>query len=270
MARVIAVALIATLLAIPGVSEPVMAAKPRCDGLKATIVGSDKSQTMFGTKRDDVIVAKGGVDRIFGEGGDDVICAGPGNDVVDGGVGRDRIFGAYGNDELKGGSGKDLLDGSDGQDACYPAAGGDRVVRCEEADLKVTIVSPASVAAGTPIVFNVVVQNVGVKRAGASTLSIVQTATGVVCGRDHTGTTSIESLWPGGKDGHEASDAFRIEGGCSLGAGADQHLDITATATSANPDDDPANDTATARIVITSPGSLPTPTPTPTPTPISL
>lgn len=270
MARVFAFALIVALLAIPGASEPAMAAKPRCDGLKATIVGSGKSQTMFGTKRDDVIVAKGGVDRIFGEGGDDVICAGPGNDVVDGGAGRDRIFGAYGNDELKGGSGKDLLDGSDGEDACYPAAGGDRVVRCEEADLKVTIVSPASVVAGAPIVFNVIVQNVGVKRAGASTLSIVQTATGVACGRDHTGTTSIESLWPGGKDGHEASDAFRIESGCSLGAGADQHLDITATATSANSDDDPANDTATARIAITSPGSLPTPTPTPTPTPISL
>ena len=265
MARIIAVALIAALLAIPGASGTAVAAKPRCDGLKATIVGSDKSQTMFGTKQDDVIMAKGGVDRIFGMGGDDVICAGPGNDVVDGGAGRDRIFGAYGNDELKGGSGKDLLDGSDGEDACYPAAGGDRVVRCEEADLKVTIVSPASVAAGVPIVFNVVVQNVGVKRAGASTLSLVQTATGVACGSDRTGTTSIESLWPGGKDGHEASDAFRVEAGCSLAAGTDGHLDITATATSANPDDDPANDTATARIVITSPASLPTPTPTPTP-----
>lgn len=270
MSRIIAVALIAALLAVPGASGTAVAAKPRCDGLKATIVGTDKSQTMFGTKGDDVIVAKGGNDRIFGMGGDDVICAGPGNDIVDGGAGRDRIFGGNGNDELKGGSGKDLLDGGEGRDACYPAAGGDRVVRCEEADLRVTIVSPASVAAGAPIVFNIIVQNVGVKRAGASTLSIVQTATGVVCGRDHTGTTSIESLWPGGKDGHEASDAFRIEGGCSLGAGADQHLDITATATSANPDDDATNDTVTARIVITSPGGLPTPTPTPTPTPISL
>jgi hypothetical protein len=263
LARVIVFALIAALLAIPGVGEPVQAAKPRCDGLKATIVGSDKSQTMFGTKRDDVIVAKGGVDRIFGEGGDDIICAGPGNDVVDGGAGRDRIFGAYGNDELKGGRGKDVLDGGDGEDACYPAAGGDRVRRCEEADLKVTIVSPTSVPASAPIVFNVIVQNVGVKRAGASTLSILQTATGVVCGLDHTGTTSIESLWPGGKDGHESGDAFRIEAGCSLGVGSDQHLDITATATSANPDDDPTNDSATARVVITSPGSVPTPTPTP-------
>ena len=155
MARVIVFALIAALLAIPGASEPALAAKPRCDGQKATIVGTAKSQTMFGTKRDDVIVAKGGVDRIFGEGGDDVIRAGPGNDVVDGGAGRDRIFGAFGNDELKGGSGKDLLDGSSGEDACYPAAGGDRVMRCEEAGYREgrPSVSPANVAAGAPIVF---------------------------------------------------------------------------------------------------------------------
>ena len=103
MARIIAVALVAALLAIPGASGPTLAAKPRCDGLKATIVGTDKSQVMQGTAKADVIVAKGGSDRIFSGGGDDVICAGTGNDLIDAGSGKDRVFGGNGNDELKGG-----------------------------------------------------------------------------------------------------------------------------------------------------------------------
>lgn len=266
MARVIVFALIAALLAIPGVSSTAMAAKPRCDGQKATMVGTAKSQVMQGTPRRDVIVAKGGSDRIFSGGGDDVICAGTGNDLIDAGNGKDRIFGGTGNDELKGGAGRDLLDGGEGLDGCYPSAGGDRVIHCEETDLSVSIIAPASVAEGAPIAFAVRVRNLGSKRSGPVEVQLSQVGTAVICGFDHSGSSVLESVWPGA---YVDAD-FSIAGGCAAQAGGIPHLDITATATAANPDDDATNDTATARIEITSPGSLPTPTPTPTPTPVAL
>ncbi len=270
MARIIAVALVLALLAMPGASGPAVAAKPRCDGFKATIVGTDKSQVMQGTAKDDVIVAKGGSDRIFSGGGDDVICAGTGNDLIDAGSGKDRVFGGNGNDELKGGAGRDLLDGGEGLDGCYPSAGGDRVVRCEETDLSVSIIAPASVAGAAPIAFAVRVRNLGSKRSGPVQVQLSQVGTAVTCGLDHTGTRVLESVWPGA---YVDAD-FSISAGCAAQAGGVPHLDITATATAANPDDDATNDTATARIDIASPESLPTPTPTPTatptPTPIAL
>jgi len=262
VSRVIVLAVTVALLAIPSVgSSSAVAAKPRCDGRKATIVGSDKSQTMFGTNRDDVIVARGGVDRIFSGAGDDVICAGTGNDIIDGGAGRDRIFGESGNDEIKGARGKDLLDGGAGEDACYPAAGGDRVVRCEEADLSVTIVAPGGVAEGTPIDISVKIRNIGSKRSGLVQLAIEQVASAVTCGIDHSGSRQLGvSLWPGAFEEVRLS----IPAGCARQSGIDHHLQVTATASAANPDDDPTNDTATARIDITAPSGLPTPTPTPT------
>ncbi len=265
MARVIVFALIAALLAIPGVSSTAMAAKPRCDGQKATMVGTAKSQVMQGTPGRDVIVAKGGSDRIFSGGGDDVICAGTGNDLIDAGNGKDRIFGGTGNDELKGGAGRDLLDGGEGQDGCYPAAGGDRVVRCEESDVSVSIIAPASAAKDAPIDFTVRVRNLGSKRSGPVEVQLSQVGTAVTCSVDHTGTTVLESVWPGA---YVDAD-FSIASGCSIQAGGDAQLDITAAVESLNPDDDTTNNQISARISITSP-AMPTPTPTPTPTPIAL
>ena len=264
MARVIVFALIAALLAIPGASDTAMAAKPRCDGEKATMVGTAKSQVMQGTPRRDVIVAKGGSDRIFSGGGDDVICAGTGNDLIDAGSGKDRIFGGSGNDTLKGGPGRDLIDGDDGQDGCYPSAGGDRVVRCEEADLSVSIISPVSVAGDAPIAFTIRVKNVGSKRSGPTELLLTQVATAAICGLDHSGSSMLESVWPGAY----VDAAFSIANGCSVQSGGDPHLDITAAVESLNPDDDPTNDQITARISIAS-TAAPTPTPTPTPVPVS-
>jgi Ca2+-binding RTX toxin-like protein len=261
LARVIAFALIAALLAIPAVSSTAMAAKPRCDGQKATMVGTAKSQVMQGTPRRDVIVAKGGSDRIFSGGGDDVICAGTGNDLIDAGSGKDRVFGGSGNDTLKGGPGRDLLDGDDGRDGCYPSAGGDRVVGCEESDLSVSIIGPASVTGDAPIAFTVRVKNIGSKRSGPTELLLTQVATAAICGFDHSGSSALESVWPGA---YVDAD-FTIASGCSIQAGGDSHLDITAAVESLNPDDDPTNDQVSARIGITS-----TPTPTPTPTPIAL
>jgi Ca2+-binding RTX toxin-like protein len=84
---------------------------PLCDGLRATIVGTDGNDTLVGTPGRDVIVALGGNDVVYGKGQNDVICAGSGDDTVWGGAGNDRIFGQDGNDLLDGGAGNDMIDG---------------------------------------------------------------------------------------------------------------------------------------------------------------
>ncbi len=68
----------------------------RCDGRRATVVGTRRSETLQGTQHRDVIAALGGNDRIFGLGGNDLICGGAGNDTLVGGPGRDRLNGGPG------------------------------------------------------------------------------------------------------------------------------------------------------------------------------
>lgn len=262
MTRPVVLALTLALLAIPSASSSAIAGQPsKCDGLRATKVGTDRSQVIHGTKRDDVIVAKGGSDRIFAGAGDDVICAGPGNDIIDGGSGKDRILGGFGNDTLKGGPGKDFLDGGPGRDGCYPAAGGDKLKACEGADLAVTILGPTSVASGDPIDFDVRVTNNGSTRSGSYDLVLSQVQTSVLCGVDHSGTTSFGSVWPGAY----AESSYAIPGGCVAQSGSEWYVTITAVVEPANPEADTTDNEATARLDITNSGALPTPTPTPTP-----
>ena len=83
------------------------AARPKCGGRTATIVGTSKRDRLRGTRRRDVIVAGAGNDRVSGGRGNDVICGGAGNDRLDGGTGRDRISGGRGRDACLGGSGRD-------------------------------------------------------------------------------------------------------------------------------------------------------------------
>lgn len=272
MNRVIVLAISVALLAIPSVgSSSAVAAKPKCGGLVATKVGTNKSQVIRGTPRRDVIVAKGGVDRIYGEGGNDVICAGPGNDIIEGGPGKDRIFGEGGNDVLKGGPGKDFLDGGAGRNACYPAAGGDKLRNCEDADLAVdiTIVKPsveqifgddeadAVADDNEAIEFTVRVRNLGAKRSGPFDLTLSQVQTGITCGVDHSGTTSEESLWPGAF----FETVYVIKDGCTRApaTGVDPELTITATVEPASADADQDNDEASVRIDIRPPVTLPAP-----------
>lgn len=95
------------------------AARPRCLGRAATIVGSRKSDRIRGTRGADVIVGGPGADRITGLGGGDLICGsagadyvvpGGGNDRVDGGAGPDTLAVSAGRDRLAGGRGSDWLD----------------------------------------------------------------------------------------------------------------------------------------------------------------
>lgn len=95
------------------------AARPRCLGRPATIVGTRRSDRIQGTRGADVIVGGPGADRISGLGGGDRICGsagadyvvpGGGNDRVDGGAGPDTLAISAGRDRLAGGRGSDWLD----------------------------------------------------------------------------------------------------------------------------------------------------------------
>ena len=59
----------------------------RCAGLKATIAGIARPDTLRGTAGPDVIAGLGGNDAISGLGGNDIVCGGGGNDTIAGGLG---------------------------------------------------------------------------------------------------------------------------------------------------------------------------------------
>jgi hypothetical protein len=99
--------------------------RPTCGGLAATHVGTAGNDTIYGTPRRDVIVARGGADQVYGRGGNDVICAGGGRDDVEGGPGADRIWGQGGRDDLEGQRGHDRVLGGPGRDEVYGQAGND-------------------------------------------------------------------------------------------------------------------------------------------------
>jgi Ca2+-binding RTX toxin-like protein len=102
------------------VGAPPPAGTARCAGLKATIVGTARPDTLRGTRGPDVIAGLGGNDTIFGLGGNDTICGGSGNDTISGGPGNDRLFGELGNDTLIGGPGLDRLSGGAGLNVVRP------------------------------------------------------------------------------------------------------------------------------------------------------
>ena len=94
------------------------AAKPKCFGRRATIVGTRGDDQLTGTNGRDVIVAKRGNDTIDARGGRDFICAGRGGfDVVFAGNGNDRIDGEQGFDVIFPGLGDDFVNGGPGPGA---------------------------------------------------------------------------------------------------------------------------------------------------------
>jgi uncharacterized delta-60 repeat protein len=63
----------------------------RCQGQRATIVGTQGPDEITGTRGRDVIAALGGNDKVRGLSGADLICGGKGHDKLLGGPGRDKI-----------------------------------------------------------------------------------------------------------------------------------------------------------------------------------
>jgi len=120
-----------------------------CHGVKATVVGSRKGDTLVGTGGPDVFAGLGGNDTIFGLAGRDLICAGGGADQIAAGsaadrafggagadrlrgrAGPDRLVGNAGNDLLAGNAGRDVLRGGSGADRCIGGPGLDRLRGCE-------------------------------------------------------------------------------------------------------------------------------------------
>ena len=100
---------------------------PTCEGLTATIVGTEGADSLAGTPGSDVIVGLGGDDVISGNAGDDVICGGDGNDEIDSGDGADLVDGGAGNDKIKTGNGDDRVNAQGGNDD-IDAGNGDDVV----------------------------------------------------------------------------------------------------------------------------------------------
>jgi Ca2+-binding RTX toxin-like protein len=100
----------------------------RCEGKRATIVGTARGEVIRGTARRDIIAALGGRDTVRGRGGADLICLGAGADRGFGGPGRDRILGQGGPDRLLGQAGPDVLLGGAGRDVLLGGAGRNRAL----------------------------------------------------------------------------------------------------------------------------------------------
>ena len=109
-------------ITVTGVPVPLL-----CNGVEATIAGTDGDDILVGTEAADVIVARDGDDFIVALGGNDTVCGGPGNDVMSGGQGRDRLFGESGDDMLDGGADDDGLVGGDDNDMIAGRDGDDRI-----------------------------------------------------------------------------------------------------------------------------------------------
>ncbi len=92
-----------------------------CDGMRATIVGTDGDDVIGGTDGRDVIAGRGGSDIIDAGTGGDIVCGGDGADVLSGDAGMDVVLGGAGNDSLDGDT-RDVLLGEAGHDRCGVAA----------------------------------------------------------------------------------------------------------------------------------------------------
>lgn len=109
---------------------PCLRAPPTCGGKPATVLGTNRNDTINGTNGNDVIMTFSGNDTVDGRGGNDRICGASGNDVLRGGPGNDLVFGDSGADRLDGGPGNDTLDGGTQTDVCVSGGGSDRFRRC--------------------------------------------------------------------------------------------------------------------------------------------
>jgi Ca2+-binding RTX toxin-like protein len=68
----------------------------------ATKMGTNKGETLTGTKFADKLWGKGGNDKLLGQGGDDKLDGGKGNDTLTGGTGKDTFV-------FSKGDGKDVI-----------------------------------------------------------------------------------------------------------------------------------------------------------------
>ena len=101
--------------------------------------GTDTSEHLYGTPRndviaggggDDMIIGRGGADRLAGEQGDDTLVGSSGADRLTGGDGEDALFGDAGTDRLVGGRGEDRIRGAGSNDTILAQDGSRDRIRC--------------------------------------------------------------------------------------------------------------------------------------------
>ncbi len=112
---------------------------PSCNGLVASIVGTQADDEIVGTENDDVIVGLGGSDRVQGSGGNDTLCGDAGNDDLFGDAGDDTLLGGADNDVLLGDGAGDVGNGTAGNDVCDGGIGIDSAGRLCETRLNVDV-----------------------------------------------------------------------------------------------------------------------------------
>ena len=83
---------LAPLLPLTLAITPTQAAVPTCNGMDATIVGTDLDDDLDGTDGNDVVYLGPGSDKFDGLGGNDVICGGSGDDRITPSAGDDTVF----------------------------------------------------------------------------------------------------------------------------------------------------------------------------------
>jgi hypothetical protein len=113
-----------------GGTKPPPGSNFKCQGKKATLIGSAGKDKITGTNKRDVIVSFGGNDTVKGGGGNDVLCGNGGKDKLVGGKGKDLLIGGPKADKLIGGAGKDTLSGQGGNDTCSGGPGSDTEKSC--------------------------------------------------------------------------------------------------------------------------------------------
>ena len=94
------------------VTPPALSAT--CNGIRATIVGTNGNDELTGTPGRDVMAGLRGRDRLSGSAGNDLICGDESRDTLIGGPGKDLLLGGQGHDRLLGGKGRDTCKGGGG------------------------------------------------------------------------------------------------------------------------------------------------------------
>jgi plastocyanin len=84
-------------------------AKPKCQGVRVDLLGTQGKDKRKGTKDQNGIVGLDGRDKLLGRKGKDALCGGGGKDTLKGGPGDDKINGGPGKDKCRGGGGDDKL-----------------------------------------------------------------------------------------------------------------------------------------------------------------
>jgi len=99
------------------------------------LIGTRRSDELFGDSGDDLILGLRGRDLLFGKDGDDFIFGGRGRDKIFGGEGDDSLFGGRGRDMIYGGAGDDLIDGGRGPDIMEGGEGDDTFINVQSNDV---------------------------------------------------------------------------------------------------------------------------------------